>query len=155
MLNIDRVWSRVAQLDDFRGTKLTDYMFQGITASFALAAAVGSTSNSQPVNFGPRCVLLGAIASAQPVGQAATQAYRPGLDLFTVSIDWQGQQRALVGSTQVLGSCLFGPQGDQFPAKEIIIPVQGGLAYSLTNMTSTQLTVTVCHHCLVPKSAAG
>ena len=40
--------------------------------------------------------------------------------------------------------------GDQFPGKEIIIPVNGALLYTVENLTTTTITVSFSHHSLTP-----
>lgn len=151
MLDVDRVWARQASRF-MGGKKLTDYRIQVITSTYSLLANASSANN--PVSFGAGAVVIGVIAAAQPSGQAATQTYRPGLDLFTVSVSYQADNRVVVGTTEILGSALFGPYGDQFPGMEIPMPQNTALIYNFTNVTSTALTISLAHHCLMPGAIA-
>src|ERR1043165_8029430 len=135
VLNIDRVWSRVSQLDKYRRKKLADFILQNVT--YAAQLTTGQVVANQVVAFPAGAIIVGGRAGAAAPGAAATQTYRDGLDMFTVSIADQQTQRNIVGTTQVLGSALYGRFNDQFPAKELIVPVNGGLLYSVTNLTTT------------------
>lgn len=151
MLNVDRVWAR--QAGRFMGgKKLTDYRLQVITSTYSLLANASSANN--PVAFGAGAVIIGVVAAAQPSGQAATTAYRPGLDLFTVSVSYQADNRVVVGTAEILGSALFGTYGDQFPGMEIPMPQNTALVYNFTNVTSTAITISLAHHCLMPGAVA-
>src|SRR5882757_1490507 len=148
MLNIDRVWSRVSQLPQYRGKKLSDFILQDVTYSTQLTT--GQALANQPVIFPAGAILVGGRAGAAIPGVAATQTGRDGLDMFTVAIADQQTQRNIVGTTQMLASAVFGRFNDQFPAKEIIVPVNGGLLYSFTNLTTTTINIYFTHDCLVP-----
>jgi len=151
MLNIDRVWAR--QAGRFMGgKKLTDYRIQVITKTYSLQGSASSDNN--PVDFGAGAVIIGVIAAAQISAAAATSIYRPGLDLFTVSTSYQADNRVVVGTSQILGSCLFGPYGDQFPGMEIPMPQNTALVYNFTNVTTTAITISLAHHCLMPGAVA-
>lgn len=147
MIDIEKAWARVSQTVA-AGRKFSDFIYQGLVKSFALTSLLAS--NNQTVNFPAGAIIVGIGAAAQPSGIAATTAYRPGLDLFSVALDYQSGGRAIVGTDQAIGSSVFGPNGDQFPAKEILVGVQGTLIYSITNLTTTAITVTFTHHCLIP-----
>lgn len=148
MLNVDRVWSRVSQLPGFRGRKLGEFIIQVIDLNFALTT--GQTSAQTPVNLPAGMIILGVMAAARVNGQAGTTAQSPGLDMFRVAIDYQATNRSIVGTTRGLGSAVFGHFGDQFPGKELIVPVQGSLLYTCENMTTSTIDVTFSHHGLVP-----
>lgn len=146
MLNVDRVWAR--QASKWGGKKLQDFRIQVISATYSIAGSGQSQNN--PVNFGAGALILGVIAAAAPSAVAGTVAYRPGMDLFTVAISYQADNRVIVGTSEALGSCVFGPYGDQYPAFEIPMPQNTSLLYNFTNVTSTAITVTLAHHCLMP-----
>lgn len=151
MLNVDRVWARQAS-KFMGGKKLTDYRLQVVTTTYTLNGSASSQAN--PVNFGAGAVIIGVIAAAQISGAAATSVYRPGLDLFTAQISYQADNRIIVGTSEVLGSCIFGPYGDQFPGMEIPMPQNTSLLYNFTNVTSTAITISLAHHCLMPGAIA-
>lgn len=146
MLNVDRVWAR--QASKWGGRKLQDFRLQVVTASYTLQASASSQNN--PVSFGAGSIILGVIASAQVASVAATVAYRPGMDLFTVNVSYQADNRVIVGTAEILGSSLFGVYGDQYPAFEIPMPQNTALVYNFTNVTTTAITISLAHHCLMP-----
>jgi len=148
MLNVDRVWSRVSQLPGFRGRKLSEFVLQVINLNFTIASQV--TAPQTPVNLPAGMIILGVIAAARLDAVAGTQTSSPGLDMFRVAIDYQATSRSIVGTTRGLGSAVFGPFGDQFPAKELVVPVQGSLLYTVENMTTSTIDVSFEHHGLVP-----
>lgn len=150
MLNVDRVWSRVSQLPGFKGRKLSEFTLQVIDLNFTLNSA--AISPQTPVNLPAGMVLLGVIAAARLDAVAGTQTSSPGLDMFRVAIDYQATARSIVGpgTNRGLGSAVFGPFGDQFPGKELVVPVQGSLLYTVENMTTSTIDVTFAHHGLVP-----
>lgn len=152
MLNVDRVWSRVSQLPGFKNRRLSEFIIQVINLNFTLTT--GQVSASTPVNLPAGMVLLGVGAAARVSAQAGTQTQSPGLDMFSVAIDYQATARSIVGTTRGIGSSVFGPYGDQFPAKELVIPVQGSLLYTAENLTTSTILVTFAHAGLVP-SAIG
>src|SRR5690349_3961305 len=147
MLNVDRVWARCSRLKQFQGAQLSDFVLQNINQTFQLTT--GATSAQTPVNFPAGSIILGIGASARLDAVAATQAQSPGLDMFRVTITYQATSRSIVGPA-ALGSAVFGQYGDQFPGKELVIPVQGSLIYVVTNMTTSTIDVDFSHSCLVP-----
>jgi hypothetical protein len=150
MLNVDRVWSRVSQLPGFKGRKLNEFVIQVINLNFTLLTA--AISPQTPVNLPAGAIILGVGAAARLDAVAGTQTSSPGLDMFRVAIDYQATARSIVGpgANRGLGSAVFGQYGDLFPAKELVIPVQGSLLYTVENMTTSTIDVTFSHHCLVP-----
>jgi hypothetical protein len=146
MLNVDRVWAR--QAARYAGKKLSQFRLQVITASYALSGS--ATSQNQAVSFGAGAIIIGVIAAAQLTSQAGTQTYRPGLDLFSTAITYQANNTQIVGSSEGIGSSVFGPYGDQFPGLEIVLPQNSALVYNFTNLTSSALQITLAHHCLMP-----
>ena len=144
-MNVDRVWAR--QAHKWGGKKLADFRIQVVTSTYALQANASSQNN--PVTFGAGSIIIGVIAAAAPSGVAATTVYRPPLDLFTVSVAYQADNRVIVGTSEVLGSSLFGPYGDQYPGMEIPMPQNTALTYNFTNVTSTAIVISLSHHCLM------
>jgi hypothetical protein len=152
MLNIDRVWSRVAQRSDFQGMKASQYRLQVIVQSFTLTSA--QISNQTPVNFPAGMIIVGIEASSQVEAQTGLVAQQRSLDMFRFSLDYQATNSSLIGTARAIGSAVFGQYGDSFPAKEIVIPINGSLLYTVENLTTSTLDVTFAHHGLVP-SAIG
>lgn len=150
MLNIDRVWARQAKR--FPGQNLSGWRLQDVTGSFNVAGNASSQGNV--INFGLNAIIVGIDAVAAPTGQTALQQYRPGRDLYTLTITYQADNRVIVGTAEAFGSSVFGTQGDQFPAMEIVMPQNSALIYNFTNQTSTAITVTVTHQCLMPGNVA-
>jgi hypothetical protein len=150
MLNIDRVWSRVSQLPGFKGRKIGEFVLQVIDLNFTLLTA--AVSPQTPVNMPAGMIVVGVCAAARLDAVAGTQTSSPGLDMFRVAIDYQATARSIVGpgTNRGLGSAVFGPFNDRFPAKELVIPVQGSLLYTVENMTTSTIDVTFSHHGLVP-----
>jgi hypothetical protein len=149
MLNVDRVWSRVSQLPGFQGKKLSQFILQTINLNFTLTTQ--QLGAQTPVVLPAGAVVLGVVAAARLSAVAASQAQSPGLDMFRVAIDYQATSRSIVGpGIRGLGSAVFGPYGDQFPGKELVIPVQGALLYTPENATTSTIEITFAHHCLVP-----
>lgn len=150
MLDIDRVWSRVSQLQQYRGSKLTDFMFQEITYASQLTS--GQAIGNQPISFPAGAIIVGIRGGSNLDTAVATQTTRDGLDLFKLAITDQQNNRNIVGTSQVIASTVFGRFNDQCPAKEIIIPPSGGLIYSFTNLTTSTIDIFFAHDCLVPNT---
>jgi hypothetical protein len=149
MLNFQQVWSIVSQYPDFRDNKLTDFGYQVLPLKIAGITSLNTISNQQMV-FPGGAIICGWTAGAQPNGQAATQTYRPGLDLFAAQVEYQ-QNRKVMGSTRGIGSALFGDgRQDVVPFFPLVIPTQGALVYEVENLTLTTIDVWFGHHCLVP-----
>lgn len=146
MIDVDRAWAR--QANRYPGKKLSDFRLQGITSSYTIGA--NGTSQNQPVNFGAGSIILGITATARPTGQAATTVYATGLDLFTLAAIYQADNRSIIGTTEALAQSIFGLENDLFPAMEIVMPQNTAIVYNFTNQTSTQILVTLVHHCLLP-----
>lgn len=148
MLNLTEVFMRVLQLPQYQGWSEDDFMLQVLTNNFAIAGA-GVTSN-QAMTFPPGAVIVGMTGGASPQAAAAAATIeRNGLELFTIGLNYQ-QQMTLVGQSQAIASSLFGPFNDLFPVKEIIVPQNGSLLVSLTNLASDAINVYLTSHCLVP-----
>lgn len=148
MLNVDRVWQRVSQLDGYKQLKLSGFILQAIVQNFTLTT--GQTSAQTPVNFPAGMIILAVMAAANVALQAGTTPIMPGLDMFEVQIAYQATDRSIVGASRGMGSAVFGPLGDLFPQKELIIPVQGALLYTVKNLTTSTINVSFVHQGLVP-----
>ncbi len=147
MVNPDRAWARVAPR--YPGKSLRDFRLQVIIASYTIGS--GGTSQNNPVVFGAGAIILGIIAACQVTGQAGTAAaQRIGLDNFSTAITYQADNRSVAGTTEGIGSSVFGPMGDQLPAVEIVMPQNTSLVYNFTNLVTNQIQITVAHHCLLP-----
>lgn len=72
------------------------------------------------------------------------------MDLFSIATTYQADNRSVVGVSEGIGSSVFGPYGDQFPGLEIFMPQNTSLLYNFTNLTSTQIQITLGHHALLP-----
>lgn len=150
MLDIDAVLYRVLGLPGFEGKKPSDFIIQTVGANYSLAALSGGTYGSvgnQTMQFPTGAIIVGMTGGASLVGAAAATITRPGLDMFTLSINYN-QQRTIVGPGQVLASTLFGPYNDLFPDKEIIVPTSGSLLLALTSVVSDAINVWINAHCL-------
>lgn len=152
MLNPDRVWSRVAQRPDFAGKKLSSFTLQAIVQNFVLTSQ--QVSNQTPVNFPAGMIILGIESSAQVQAQTGLVGQQRALDMFALSIDYQATNRSIVGTARAIASSVFGQFGDQFPGKEIIVPINGSLLYTTENLTTSTISISLTHHGLVP-SAVG
>lgn len=148
MLNIDRVWARCSQLNQFRGKKMSDYVLQKIVQNFTLTT--GQVSAQTAVQFPAGMILVGINAAAGVSTQLGTTLQTPGLDMFACSIDYQATNRNIVGTSRARGSAVFGQFGDQFPEKELVIPLQGSLLYTVENLTTSTIIVSFAHAGLVP-----
>lgn len=151
MLDIDAVLYRVLQLPGFEGKRPAEFIPQVIGANYSLAALSGGTYGSvsnQTMQFPTGAIICGMTGGASVVGAASTVITRAGLDMFTISINYN-QQRTVVGPGQVLASTLLGPFNDLFPIKEIIVPTSGSLLLALTSVVSDAINVWVDAHCLV------
>ncbi len=148
MLDIDRVWARCSQLPLFAGKRFGDFGLQVVPVAFTLTTQ--QQSGGTPVNFPNGAIVVNIAAGARPSAAAAAQSYTYGLDLFSVAIQIQ-QGRYIVGPTAAMASSVFG-QGVEsvFPEKELILPTNSQLLYSVTNLTTTTIDVTIAAHCLVP-----
>jgi len=146
MIDADRAWAR--QGNRFPGRKLSDFVLQVIDLSVSLGNA--AAAQNQTVNFGASAIILGVMAAAQPTAQAATQTYRPGLDLFSAALSYQATNRQIIGSVESIGSAIFGLYNDRFPGLEIVMSQNTSLAWNFTNLTSTSIQITLSHHCLMP-----
>lgn len=151
--NINEIWQRISQRDEYRGkVKLSDLTYQGIPLKVSLTS--GQAIVGTPINFSAGACIFGITAGAQMNGQAATVATRPGLDMFECQIQYQ-QQRYIVGNGNIfaIGSSVFGTgMFNSFPGEELIVPTNGQLLYSVTNLTTSTIDVYFVHHVLIPRA---
>jgi hypothetical protein len=152
MLDIDRLWQRVAQYDQFRGRRLAEYIYQAFVLNFTLTT--GQTSPETPIRF-PGGAIIGQVAAAACLsGVAGTQTGRNGLDMFSLALATE-TGRQIIGTARGIASCVFGTGAqNEVPLKELIVPVNGSLQYTVENLTTSTILVSITHHALVP-SAVG
>ena len=148
MIPIEQAWFRVSQRPEYRGKQLSDFMYQGITYTTQLTSL--QAVSAQPVVFPSGAIIVGVVGGAQINNQLATQQGRLGLDMFTVAVSDGSNNRVIVGTAQSQASTVYGPYGDQFPAREIVLGPNTSLQYSFTNLTTSTINIYLTHHCLVP-----
>jgi hypothetical protein len=148
MLNIDRVWARQAYR--FTGKKLSQFREQVITSAYNLASGVAV--QNQAVAFGAGAIVVGVMAACVVTGLAGTQTTRPGLDMFSVASIYQADNRSVIGNAEAIGSSVFGREGDAYPSMEIFLPQNTALLYNFTNLTTSNILITLSHHALLPGS---
>lgn len=147
MLNIDRVWQR--QAHKFPNKKLSDFRYIVIGQNWTLASAV--QSGLTRVDFAAGSVILGITACATISGSALTQSLRNWQQAFSAQIDYPNSE-ALTTGNRLLAGALFGSaERCEVPAKEVFIEVNGSLSYTVENLTTSTLVVTIAHHCIVPR----
>jgi hypothetical protein len=148
MIDVDRAWARVCQLEAFRGAKLSDFGIQVVTQSFSLTSQ--QTSSVTPVNFPTKSIILNITAGARPNAAAAAQGYTDGLDLFRVVCQIEGG-RYIIGSVAAMASTIFGKGiASVFPARELPLLQNTKLLYTLTNLSTTTIDADISHHILTP-----
>jgi hypothetical protein len=147
MLRMEQVWSRAAGRPQLQGKNPSNFVPQVVTLRVA-GLAGGATISSQQVNFPSGAIILGIQGSAWIPGGAGTVLQSSGLSLFALTIENQGQ-RTIVGPSRACAQDVFGVNGDQFPAVELYIPTNASLLYSIENLCTSQINVTISHHCLV------
>lgn len=162
MLNLDRVWHRVAGGERAKAPKkhplipegacLRDYKFITYAKVFTLTTQQTLQNNVQDFPAGS-IVLSLLMAAAQQA--AAVTAARGTLDAVRIIVSYPAADGNLV-TLNVNAAALLGRNGDrQWPEKEIIIPNNGSLTYSLVNLTTSTLDVDVAWNALVLKAAAA
>ncbi len=147
MISIDRAWARVAPQFP-KSKRLAEFRYLGIGQSFTLTT--GALSGSTRVDFASGAIIVGITAGLSVASQAGTATIR-GLDAIAVSIDYPNNEALLTGG-RLNGKAVFG-SGERcdFPAKEIVIGVNGSLSYNVENLSTSTLNVSIVHHCLVPR----
>lgn len=150
--NLERIFTR-AKRSKYIGERLTlnDFKFQSVTKTYSLLATASLTG--QPVDFPQGAILLSVGIDAGVQGAAGSSA-RGTLDMIRIAIDLPSQDGTLTAGGAVRASTLVGREGDkQWPEKEVVLPRQGTLNVSLTNLTSSVLDVDVAFHVLIPRGA--
>jgi hypothetical protein len=147
MVSIENAWPRVAKL--FPGKSLPDFRFMAIGTSFTLTSLLASGPTR--VDFPSGAIILGITAGVNVSSQAGTQTIR-SLDSFAASIDYPNNEGLITGG-RMSGRAIFGiGERCEFPAKEIVIGVNGSLSYVVENLTTSTIIVYVLHHCLIPRT---
>lgn len=151
MMNVDRAWARVASLPQFKGMNLSRFRYLGIGQQFTLTNA--QVSGTTRVDFPSGAIILGITAGVTLSGQALTTALRvTNLDAIRVSIDYPNNESVITGG-RMNGRAVFGTgESCEFPAKELVVPVNGSINYVVENLTTSTLAVDVLHHCIVPRT---
>lgn len=149
MVDFEKIWRIASQNNpDFRGLKLSDMGYQCQVKNFTLTT--GAASNDQPMTFAAGSVIGMLSGAAQVSAQAGTTALRPGLDMFSIAITDNILNRAIVGKAQSIASAVFGRDGTLAPFFPLIVTKQGTLNYSVTNLTTSTITISCTAHVLVP-----
>jgi hypothetical protein len=130
---------------------LEDYRFQSVTKTFQLPAS--SSVAGVPVDFPMGAIIVSAAMDAG-VNNLAGTAARGNLDMIRVAMDLPSSDGTLTSGGAVRASCLFGRDGTkQWPEKEVIMPRQGSINVSVTNLTSSVLDVDLSFNVLLPRGA--
>jgi len=99
-------------------------------------------------------LVLGIIASCIPTGQPDNPFVAP-MDRFRIRFQYNANQSGLVvGNPADIGgiaSTIFGPFGDQFPAREIPLEANDVVNATVQNLTPEALRGTISYHCLIWK----
>lgn len=148
MLDLDRAWARLSQLDLYKGKRLGDYVAQAITQGFVLTS--GASSANTPVTFPNGAAILEILGGARPQGAAAAIDYTAGNDLFSVTLQVQ-QGRYIIGPQAAIASSVLGNGCyPVFPPKELPVPVNSQYVLTTTNLTTTTIQAWITFNCLVP-----
>jgi len=161
-LNIDRVWHRVAGGERAKAPKkhplipegacVRDYKFITYAKVYTLTSQQTLQNNVQ--DFPAGSIVLGLLLAAAMQAQAATVA-RGTLDMVRIIVSYPAADGNVV-TLNINAAALLGRNGDrQWPEKEIIIPNNGSLTYTLVNLTTSTLDVDVGWNALVLKAAAA
>lgn len=146
MLNVDRAFMR--QAHRFPGKKPSDFRPLVIGQLWSLAASL--TSGLTRVDFAAGTIILGITASATIAGSAATQVLRDWRQLFSVQIDFPNSIALTTGGLLSAGAVFGSGEECEFPSKEVYIENNGSLGYTVRNDTTSQLLITIAHHCITP-----
>ncbi len=158
MLKVDDVMRRVLQLEPYASQQWDagDFIPQVIPNTYSLPAINSGTYGSvsqQTMQFPAGAIIVGMAAGASNVGAASTGVQRPGLEMFTIGLQYQ-QTRSVIGPGNAMAVSVFGPYNDLFPEKEIIIPQNGSLLVNLTSLVTDAIAVWITAHCLVPNQVS-
>jgi hypothetical protein len=149
--NLERLFSRAKKNKLIPATMaLQDYRFQSIGRYFPVGAA--ATVPGQPVEFPAGAIIISVCMDATEAGKMAADR-RGSLDMVRVAFDLPSQDGTLIGGTGIRASCLFGRNGSrQWPEKEVLIPRQGAINITVTNLTLSALDVDVVFNVLIPRT---
>jgi hypothetical protein len=148
MLNADRVWARVSALPEFKGKNLRNFRYLGVGQNFTLTT--GAVSGTTRVDFAAGAIILGITCGLSVSAQAGTATIR-GLDAIAVSIDYPNNESILSGG-RMNGKAIFGSgERCEFPAKELVIGINGSINYVVENLSTSTLNISVVHHCMIPR----
>jgi hypothetical protein len=148
--NLERIFTRAKRRNRLSGT-LDEYKTQTRSATYILPAS-GSIIG-QPVDFAAGAIIISIGLEATMRAQAAS-APRGSLDMIRIGMDLPSQDGTLVSGGPVRASCLCGRDGSrQWPEREIVMPKQGSISVSLTNLTTSDLDVDVSFNILIPRGA--
>jgi hypothetical protein len=146
MLGVDRAWQR--QAHRFPGKKPGDFRFIAIGQNFTLASTV--VSGLTRIDFAAGTIILGITACATITGSAMTQAMRDWKQAFSCQIDFPNSVAMTTGSRLIAGALFGSGERCDFPGKEIYIENNGSLNYTVENLTTSTLVVSIIHHCITP-----
>lgn len=152
-LNLDRVWARVKKNKLIpRGACLSDYRFITISKNYSLTTQ--QAVSNQPIEFPAGAILLSLGMWAAFAAQAAG-AVRGDLSMVRVQITYPSADGNLV-TVLVNAAALLGLRNErQWPEKEILVPVNGTLNHSFTNLTTSTIDLDVVWNVLVYKAASA
>lgn len=146
MLSFDRAWQR--QSHRFPGRKPSEFKFIAIGQVFTLASAV--VSGLTRVDFASGTIIVGITAMAHITGSAATTVFRDWRQCFSVQIDYPNSVALTTGNRLAAGAVFGSGERCEFPAKELFIENNGSLNYTVENLTTSTLIITIVHHCITP-----
>lgn len=146
MLSFDRAWAR--QGHRFPGKKPSEFRYIAIGQNFTLAT--GAVSGLTRVDFASGTLILGITACAVITGSAATVVLRDWRQCFGVQIDYPNSVALTTGNRLTAGAIFGSGERCEFPAKELFIENNGSLNYTVENLTTSTLVVTIVHHCITP-----
>lgn len=102
-------------------------------------------------------LVLGVIASSipSPPDEQPVNPFVLPMDRFRIRFQYNANQSGLVvgdpADTGALASTVFGPFGDQFPAREIPLEANDVINATVQNMTSGRIRGNISYHCLIWK----
>lgn len=151
-INWDLAWRRVSGFKDFRNKSQSDFRFMAIGKQFSLTS--GAVSTATPVDFPSGAIVLG-MGAGLSVSAAATAEIR-SLNAARLQIDLPGTDGSLTGGLRLSLASLIGPWGNrQFPAKELVIPLQGALTLTAENLSTSTIALDVTFHTMVYRAGAA
>lgn len=152
-LNLERVWARVRKnkLVPYKSC-LSDYRIITISKNYSLTTQQAVTN--QPVEFPAGAIVLSLGAWAAVAAQAGT-AVRGDLSMVRAQITYPSADGSLVTVLVNLAALLGLRNERQWPEKEILIPVNGTLNQSFTNLTTSTIDLDVAWNALVYKAASA